>query len=289
MKELFRVLKQGVYASMQDKGRYGFRKYGMPVAGVMDSYAYRIGNDIFNHSIDVAALEVFLGGLSLEVLCDHSIVITGADLHVDLDGVDVPLWKSINLSKGQILNLKKPKEGSIAYIIPRGGFICEEVMGSKSAYPKGRIGSVLKKGDILTVANIEVTKQHRGLMFSEIPRYENEIVVRIWESPHLNLFKEESVNTFFNGQYSYRGGDRMGYYLSGPELQFNNGSDILSEATQFGTVQVPSNGQPIILMADAQTIGGYATIGKVCEEDLWKIAQLRNGGKIRFTKHIKTH
>lgn len=286
MKELFRVLKQGVYASMQDKGRYGFRKYGMPVAGVMDSYAYRIGNDILNHSDNVAALEIFLGGLSLEVLCDHSIVITGADLSADLDGVPVPLWKSFNISKGQILNVKKPKEGSVAYITPYGGFICEEIMGSRSAFPKGQIGSVLKKGDILSVVNQDIPKYKRGLMLSEIPRYENDVKVKVWESPHLHLFKEDSVKAFFDGQYTYRGGDRMGYYVSGPELQFINGSDILSEATQYGTIQVPSNGQPIILMADAQTIGGYATIGKVFEEDLWKIAQLRNGGKITFIKQL---
>lgn len=287
MKELFRVLKQGVYASMQDKGRFGFRKFGMPVAGVMDSFAYQVGNDIFNHTFNVAALELFLGGLSLEVLCDHSIVITGADLSAELDGSAVPLWKSFKVCKGQTLTFKKPNVGSIAYVIPFGGFICDEVMGSRSAFPKGQIGSVLKKGDVLSVANLDVTKHQRGLMLAEIPRYENEVEVMLWESPHLNLFKEESVSDFFNGQYTYRGGDRMGYYLSGPELQFINGSDILSEATQFGTVQVPSNGQPIILMADAQTIGGYATIGKVMEIDLWKIAQLRNGGKITFKKWEK--
>lgn len=284
MKELFRVLKQGVYASMQDKGRHGFRKYGMPVAGVMDSHAYRIGNDIFNHSTHVAALELFLGGLSLEVLSDHSIVITGADLSAELDGTAVPLWKSITILKGQTLTFNKPIAGTIAYIIPYGGFACEEIMGSRSAFPKGKIGCVIKKGDILSVHEIGRPKHHRGLMLSEIPHYQNEIELTLWESSHLNLFQEDSVKDFFNGQYTYRGGDRMGYYLSGPKLEFINGSDILSEATQFGTVQVPSNGQPIVLMADAQTIGGYATVGKVMDSDLWKIAQLKNGGKITFKR-----
>lgn len=286
MKELFRVLKQGVYASMQDKGRHGFRKYGMPVAGAMDSYAYRIGNEIFNHSTPVAALELFLGGLSLEVLCDHSIVITGADLSAELDGTPVPLWKSLDVCKGQTLSFNKPIAGSIAYIIPCGGFACDEIMGSRSVYPKGKIGCVIKKGDILSVHDTGRPKHHRGLMLSEIPRYENEVEVTLWESPHLNLFHEGSVKEFFEGQYTYRGGDRMGYYLSGPKMEFIHGSDILSEATQYGTVQVPSNGQPIVLMADAQTIGGYATMGKVMDSDLWKIAQLKNGGKITFKRRV---
>ena len=98
----------------------------------------------------------------------------------------------------------------------------------------------------------------------------------------MDLFEKSSVDTFLNASYTYRGGDRMGYFFNGPPLEFIDSGDIVSEATQFGTVQVPTNGQPIILMADAQTTGGYATIGTVSKADLPKVAQLKNGGTIRF-------
>lgn len=282
MKELFRVLKEGVYASLQDEGRIGYRAFGMPIAGPMDTNAFRLGNTIIGNSSNSAAIELFLGGLSLEVLSTHTITIGGADLRAEIDGQKAPLWKSITVYEGQILSFIHPLQGSIAYIFALGGFETPSIMGSRSAYPKAEIGCTLKKGTVLSVPDVVLPKHQRGLVATEIPTYEQEVEVAVWKSPHDALFQEESIQTFFHSEFTYKGGDRMGYYFNGPELHFNEKSDILSEATQFGTIQVPSNGQPVILMADAQTVGGYATIGKVTDADLWKIAQLRNGGKIRF-------
>ncbi|WP_313892646.1 biotin-dependent carboxyltransferase family protein [Psychrobacillus sp.] len=282
MKELFRVLKEGVYASLQDGGRIGYRAFGIPVAGPMDTNTFQLGNKIIGNSPNEAAIELFLGGLSLEILTTHMITIGGADLRAEIDGQKVPLWKSITVYKGQILSFIHPVHGSIAYIFASGGFDTSSIMGSKSAYPKAEIGCTLKKGAVLSVPNIVLPKYQRGLVATEIPTYEQEVEVAVWKSPHEVLFQEESIQAFFHSEFTYKGGDRMGYYFNGPELHFTEKSDILSEATQFGTIQVPSNGQPVILMADAQTLGGYATIGKVADADLWKIAQLRNGGKIRF-------
>ncbi|WP_144509620.1 biotin-dependent carboxyltransferase family protein [Bacillus sp. FJAT-22090] len=282
MKELFRVHKEGVYASLQDKGRKGYRAFGMPSAGPMDTYAFGLGNKIIGNSSNATAIELFLGGLSLEILAAHTIVIGGADLKAEIDGRQIPLWKTITVSKGQVLSFVKPMQGSIAYIFALGGFVTETIMGSNSAYIRAGIGDTLKKGTILSVPNIPQVNLRRGLITTEVPIYNREVEVSVWESPHLSLFKEDSIHTFFHSEYTYRGGDRMGYYFNGPKLHFIDKSDILSEATQFGTIQVPSNGQPVILMADAQTVGGYATIGKVADSDLWKVAQLRNGGKLTF-------
>jgi biotin-dependent carboxylase-like uncharacterized protein len=282
MKELFRVLKEAVYASLQDGGRIGYRAFGMPVAGPMDAHAFLLGNKIIGNSPNCAAIELFLGGLSLEVLTKHTIAICGADLHAEIDGIKIPLWRSINVHKGQVLSFKNPVEGSIAYLFAVGGFDAIPTMGSKSAYPKANIGSILKKGSVLSVPDLPLPKFQCGLVVSAIPTYSQEVEVAVWKSPHLSLFKKESIQTFFNTEYTYKGGDRMGYYINGSKLHFVDKSDILSEATQFGTIQVPSNGQPVILMSDAQTVGGYATIGKIADADLWKIAQLRIGGKIKF-------
>ena len=157
-------------------------------------------------------------------------------------------------------------------------------MGSQSVYPKGNIGSVLIKDEIIYGEEIELPKFNRGLVSTEIPAYFNEVEVNVWPSPHQEMFCDESIDEFFHTAYTLKTGDRMGYFFSGPQLEFKEKRNILSEATQCGTIQVPNNGQPIVLMADAQTVGGYPTIGKVSDDDLWKIAQLRSGGKVRFQR-----
>ncbi|MFC4802920.1 biotin-dependent carboxyltransferase family protein [Neobacillus sp. GCM10023253] len=279
---LLKVRKAGVYGSIQDKGRFGFQRFGVPVSGPMDAYAYEMGNYILGNPASSPALELFLGGQEFEALSDHRIVITGADLGAKVDGKAVPLWKTFSIHQGQSLKFTSPNKGSIAYVFPEGGFHSEELLGSASVYPKGLLGSSIKKDGILYAKKEKSTGFHRGLIPSEIPDYSDEVEVSVWISPHSEMFVPESLQEFFQTPYTMRSGDRMGYLLKGPELRFKNGGDILSEATQFGTIQVPNSGQPIILMADAQTIGGYATIGKIAKEDIWKIAQLRPGGKIRF-------
>lgn len=280
---LFKVKKAGVYGSIQDQGRFGYQRFGVPVSGPMDSYAYKYGNYILSNPSNSPALELFLGGQEMEVMSDHRIVITGADLGARVDGVLAPLWKSFTIYKGQTLSFTRPLKGSISYVIPEGGFFAEEILGSASVYPKGLLGSSLKKDIILYAQKDKTDKWQRGLIKSEVPDYSMNVTVKVWTSPHMDLFVSDSLEEFFQSSYTLKGGDRMGYLLNGPSLKFINGGDILSEATQFGTIQVPNSGQPIILMADAQTIGGYATIGKIVNEDLWKVAQLRTGSKIQFS------
>ncbi len=285
---LFRVIKAGVYASIQDSGRFGFRRFGMPVAGPMDRQAFQLGQEIMGNTDNGNALELFLGGLTLEVLMDHRIVITGADLGARIDGQKtVPLWKTFSISKGQTISFEKAKIGAIAYIIPEGGFLATEVLGSSSSYPRGLIGDPVMRETILYANTLKQQRLNRGLRLANIPNYAQSITIELFNSPHMDLFEETSVETFLNSTYTYRGGDRMGYFFNGPPLNFVGSGDIVSEATQFGTVQVPSNGQPIILMADAQTTGGYATIGTVVKADLSKVAQLKNGGQVRFTYQMQ--
>lgn len=283
---LFRVVKPGVYATIQDQGRFGYRHFGMPVSGPMDWQAFKLGQEIMNNGEKGNALEIFLGGLTLEVLTDHRIIITGADLGARIDGgIAVPLWKTFSVWKGQFLSFPNPVSGSIAYIIPEGGYAATEILGSSADYPRGLIGNPVNK-DVILYANTE--KQNvfnRGLVPKGIPDYSKEISIELFDSPHIGLFEKSSVETFLNSAYTYHGGDRMGYFFNGPPLEFVSSGDIVSESTQFGTVQVPTNGQPIILMADAQTTGGYATLGTVSKNDLPKVAQLRSGGTIHFSYH----
>lgn len=280
---LFRVVKSGVYATIQDRGRFGYRHFGMPVSGPMDWQAFQYGQGIINHRKSTNALELFLGGLTLEVLADHRIIITGADLGARINGEHVaPLWKTFKVLKGQTISFTKPICGAIAYIIPEGGYLTAEILGSTSSYPRGLIGEPVKKEMILYANSVLDKGLNRGLRLESIPNYEQDITVELFESPHIDLFTESSIVNFLKSTYTYRGGDRMGYFFNGDPLEFVESGDIVSEATQFGTVQVPTNGQPIILMADAQTTGGYATIGTVIKADLPKVAQLKNGGTVRF-------
>ena len=279
---LFKVKKSGTYGSIQDEGRFGYQRFGVPVSGPMDSKAYQLGQYIIGYGKNSPSLELFLGGQEFEILSDHRIVITGADLGATLDGAPVPTWKTFDIFKGQILSFTRPIEGSIAYVTPEGGFEAELMLGSASVYPKGLLGTPLKRDRILYAKRESGGGFQTGLCQSEVPLYSQQIRVKVWRSPHLAMFTEVALEEFFQSTYTLKMGDRMGYLLDGPKLDFVHSSDILSEATQFGTIQVPNSGQPIILMADAQTIGGYATIGKIASEDLWKVAQLSKGGEIKF-------
>ena len=284
---LFRVVKPGVYATIQDRGRFGYRHFGMPVSGPMDWQAFQLGQEIIDNGESNNALELFLGGLTLEVLSDHRIIIAGANLGALIDGEEVaPLWKTFSVLKGQMISFTKPISGAIAYIIPEGGYLATEILGSTSSYPRGLIGEPVKKETILYANSMKETRLNRGLRLESTPKYAQDITIELFESPHMELFTKTSVENFLNSIYTYRGGDRMGYFFNGTPLEFVESGDIVSEATQFGTVQVPTNGQPIILMADAQTTGGYATIGTVIKADLPKVAQLKNGGTIRFKFRI---
>lgn len=280
---LFRVIKPGVYASIQDRGRFGFRRFGMPVAGPMDPQAFQLGQEIMGNEEQKNALEIFLGGLTLEVLTNHRLIITGADLGAVIDEQQAaPLWKTFSIDKGQQISFTQPMTGAIAYVIPEGGFAAEMIIGSSSSYPRGMVGEPVGKETILYANTPKRKGFNRGLRLEDTPHYSQDITIELFKSPHMDLFEQSSVETFLNATYTHRGGDRMGYFFNGPPLTFLNSADIVSEATQFGTVQVPANGQPIILMADAQTTGGYATIGTVVKKDLPKVAQLRNGARVRF-------
>ncbi len=216
---LFRVVKSGVYATIQDEGRFGFRRFGMPVAGPMDRLAFQLGQDIIGNDDSRNALELFLGGLTVEVLTDHRIVIAGADLVVMIDGeTPAPLWKTFQIWKGQTISFSKPISGAIAYIIPEGGYAVKKILGSSSSYPRGLIGETVKKETILYANTSSQKRLNRGLLVDEIPRYELDITVELFKSPHIDLFEKSSVDTFLNASYTYRGGIEWVISLTGPRL-----------------------------------------------------------------------
>ncbi|WP_080846030.1 5-oxoprolinase subunit C family protein [Cytobacillus gottheilii] len=279
---ILKVRKPGIYSSFQDLGRRGYQKYGIPISGALDRKAFSLGNYIMRNDQNAAALEILLQGLELEVLSQHRLLFTGREINATLDSKPLPMWKTFTVQKGQILKIGGNQESKISYLIPETGFHAPQFLNSSSVFPKGKLGKLLSKDMILYAAGPASTGGERGLIADEIPLYQSEVTVNVWKSAHQHLFTQNAINAFESSEYVLKTGDRMGFFLSGPLLQAEEGHDILSEAVQFGSIQVPKSGQPIILMADAQTIGGYTTIGKAAEEDLWKLAQLPIGGKVRF-------
>jgi antagonist of KipI len=287
-KALFRVKKPGLLTTIQDDGRTGFQQYGIVVAGAMDPFSMKIANILVGNDLNEGTLEVTLMGPTLEVLEDTVIAICGANLSPTVNGEKAPLWKSFQVKKGQQLEFGVPEEGARTYISVAGGFDIPNVMGSKSTYLKAGIGGLhgqaLKKDTILYGIDCDFCKVGRSLHVAEIPHYKKEISVRVVLGPHLNSFTEASIETFLSSTYTVSSqSDRMGYRLKGAKLEHKTSADIISEAIPLGGVQVPENGEPIILMADRQTTGGYTRIGTVISSDIPLIAQASPGCTIHFT------
>jgi antagonist of KipI len=281
---LFEVKKAGMLTTIQDLGRIGFQKYGVPVTGAMDPFALQVANILVGNPKDEGCMEITVMGPELIVLSNFTAALTGADLSPKLNGEPIAMWKSFELKKGDRLEFGTPKLGMRAYLSVAGGFDVPVIMGSKSTYTKAGIGKIISKGDKLYGYAVDGTAGV-GLFHTEIPSYQKEVELRVISGPHTDRFTEEGLNTFFNEVHSVSAkSDRMGYRLESPAITHKNGADIWSDAIPLGGVQVPASGNPIILMADRQTTGGYTRIATVISVDIPIAAQLIPGAKIRFKK-----
>lgn len=285
MTVIVKVLKPGLQTTVQDLGRYGFQRYGISPSGAMDAYSMKMANFLVGNSIEEAVLEATLIGPELEVLEDVSAAICGGNLSPKLDGHDLPMWKCLKFKKGQVLSFGKWKEGARAYISFAGGIDVPLVLGSKSTFINGKFGGyegrALLEGDILN--GTPVTRVNRYIHPDLVPKFEKELTVRVILGPHLEKFTHEALELFLSEEYTISPqSNRMGYQLNGPKLEHQGGADIISEAVPFGGIQVPASGQPIILMAERQTTGGYARIGTILSADLPKLAQALPGTRVRF-------
>ena len=279
MTPLFEVLEPGILTTVQDLGRVGWQRQGVGTAGAMDRFALEVGNLLVGNPRGEAALEIGLGGLRLRCLKDWIVAVTGADL-----GAGLPLWKSVRVRKGEELFFKSSVRGVWAYVSIAGGLAAEKVMGSKSTCLRGKIGRPVGKGDILGAGVPDPSsREGRGLATGEIPEYSASATVRVVLGPEEERFPEESMRTFLSSPFEVTAqSNRMGYRLRGPALRHKGAADILSDAVATGTIQVPADGQPIVLLADRQTTGGYSKIATVISADLPALAQTRPGAKVSF-------
>lgn len=281
-----RILDSGPLATVQDAGRFGYQDRGVPVSGAMDLQAFRIANSLAGNDETAACIEITWGGFQAEFMDRACISVTGADPKPRLNGHVFPCWSGIRVQKGDILETDIAESGCRIYLGVSGGVDVPVVMGSRSTYLRGgfggHLGRALQAGDILPIgrgSRALIPKCPQGF----IPAYTKNPLIRVVMGPQAETLIPESLNDFLSMPYEVTDRwDRMGYSLKGPVLTHAGQADIVSDGTVFGAIQVPGNGQPIVLMADRQTIGGYAKPAAVVSVDLPILAQLVPGDSIRF-------
>lgn len=284
-----RILNAGPLSTVQDAGRYGFRRYGMPVSGPMDWFAFQVANRLVGNSSGDAAIEFSLGGLTFTLDADGLIAVTGS-VQVWVDRAPLPAWMAIWVRSGQEIRLMTAPYGCWGYLAVAGGLLTPPVLGSRATYLRGGLGGMegrpLEPGDCILCGEGEKNSRHRAgcrLVAESIPVYSQQVTVRVVRGPQYHWFEGLEQEAFFQMEYGIdEKSDRMGYRLIGSEAKPRAG-DLLSEGMLPGSVQVPPDGRPIVLMADSPTTGGYPKIATLIQADLPAFSQLTPGeGRVRF-------
>lgn len=285
---VLRVEDPGPFTLIQDLGRSGRRAVGVPVSGAMDRFAIAAANLLVGNPDAAAALECALAGPTLVALANCLVAVAGADFAPLLNGNEVPAWTSLFLAEGDRLSFGGRRSGARAYVAVAGGLAADRWLGSAATYllvGRGGVhGRPLKAGDQLQLANAAPRPSvvGRSLPESARPAYSAEPEVRATAGPHVRRLSTAARRAFFRERWAVSSdSDRMGYRLEGPKLDIK-GAELLSFGLAMGCVQVPASGQPILLMADHQTAGGYPVIAGVARADLPLVAQLLPGDHLRF-------
>ncbi len=284
-----KVKAPGGFTTIQDRGRFGFQQMGVPISGVLDSFAFHTANLLVGNDERCAVLEITVMGPTLEIKKKMDIALTGAKMGMTLNDEPVEQWKSIRVKPGDILSISQVQQGCRAYLAVSGGIKVPKIMGSFSTYVGGKIGGFqgrpLKKEDILETHDTQLLKKMRTLPGEYIPQYPTQAVIRVISGPQDNYFDMDKTPLFESDYMVTPKADRMGYRLQGKTvaLRSNMPQSIVSEPSMPGSIQVPPDGQPIILLVE-QTVGGYAKIATVISTDLSRVAQTTPGDTLKFKK-----
>lgn len=288
------VVRPGMLTTVQDLGRWGAQSNGVPVAGPMDEYSHRLANRLVGNPSSAAALEVTLMGPELQTNADVICAVAGATFTLTVGSAAVPMHAVFALRLGATLKFGARAAGARAYLAVRGGFDLPTVFDSRATSLISRMGPfggrALKAGDVLPIApNAMLTPPGASAEPDMVPLSlpAGGATLRVVVGPQERFFTARAFGTLFGSRYVITpASNRMGYRLDGPGLEHagraDGVSDLLSDATPIGSLQVPASGQPILLMADRQTTGGYPKIGVVIGADLPLAGQLAPGDWIQF-------
>lgn len=291
------VVKPGMLSTFQDLGRTGSQHLGVPACGAMDSRSHRFANLLVGNTHDAPTLEVTLMGPTLRFEAACCLAICGADLSPALNGIPVLNHRTLIVHAGDELSFGPRRTGMRAYIAWHGGPALTPVLGSASTDLRGGFGGLegrgLRAGDhfelnrTLDIAHLDevqaLNQALRLVLPAALVPAVAEQPIRLIPHPMMRLFDPEAWTRLTQDAFRiHAASDRMGYRLEGPELSLQDRTPLLSEGTSMGTIQVPPDGQPIILMPDRQTTGGYAKIASVASVDLPAIAQCMPGEALHF-------
>lgn len=277
---MIEVLQAGFLSSIQDLGRFGYRNYGVPVSGAMDSVSANLGNALLNNDLNCAVLEITLIGPKLKFLADTIIVLTGGDFSAKLNDQPIARFKQISIKKGAIISLKSASEGQRGYMAIHGGFRTALVLNSRSYYSGITDKFRIVTGDKLPFNAISEEVKHFGTIRKPEMFY-NALEIEVEKGPDLDLFSETEKNKLFLSNYSIsKDSNRMGIRLE--ESVVKHHKSIITGPVMPGTVQLTNNGNLIVLMKDAQTTGGYPRVMQLSEKAIAHIAQKRTNEQIKF-------
>lgn len=294
MSTVFQVLSPGFLTTVQDKGRFGYRSIGMPVAGALDQYSYRVANLLVGNDQDAACLEITFLGPTLRALDSAVIALTGGAFQATLNGKPLPQWQAVEVKKNDIITVSEAVAGFRGYLAVAGGFDVPFVMGSRSTYLRGKIGGLegrpLQAGDELEVGlPLREPRHYIGKFIPSeyIPKYNASgiVTLRVIMGPQENCFSQKGLQDFLMSTYTVTSeSDRMGCRLGGTSVEHlsKDHAQIISDGIPPGAVQIPGDGMPIIMLADAQTTGGYPKIATVCTVDLPLVSQCKPGDEVHF-------
>jgi len=288
---MLEVIEGGFLTTVQDAGRFGWGHFGVPPAGPMDPFAFRAANLLVGNPPDAAGLEITLAGPVLRASCDCLVAICGAEFDVWVGSLPVPTWHAVFVRAGYEIRFGQRRSGARACLAMSGGIALSDFLGSCATYLPGGFGGfegrALRAGDQLFLgryrdSDLLIRAGKAWLRSARLP-YSPNPTLRVVMGPQDDHFTSEGLATFLESEYGVtQSSDRMGYRLSGPMIAHQGRADIVSDGVITGSVQIPGDGQPIVMMADHQTTGGYPKIAAVIRADLPLLAQCLPGDRVRF-------
>jgi antagonist of KipI len=283
---MIRVLDPGPQTTVQDGGRRGQLRYGIPPSGPVDARSFALANRLVGNPDDAAGLEFTLMGPRLRAESSCVMAVTGADAPITLNDAAAAAWMTLRLHAGDVVKIGAARAGVRGYVAIAGGIDVPPVLGSRATYLRGRLGGLegraLRRDDVLRVGTGGAVRG-RAVPARMIPDWREEPELRVVLGPQADRFTEAGVAAFLGGVYEVLPqSDRMGARLQGPRIAHARGHDIVSDGIALGAVQVPGDGQPIVLLVDRQSTGGYTKIATVCSFDIPRIGQAKPGQRVRF-------
>jgi len=277
-----KIIKPGIFSTIQDTGRYGYMHQGISVSGALDEYSYHLGNFILNNHKNCASIEVTYGDFSFVSLDNIHICVTGAETEISVNNQPHHLNKVMTLNQGDIFEIKCPKKAIRNYVCIKGGIDSEIFYNSRSCNVREAIGKKITKDQVIKTFQVD-KDNFNSIDPSLAPKYENDLTtLRVLPAYQFHEFSDKDKALFFSQFYSIsKDFDRTGVRLNGKKM-IDVLSGVISEGISVGSIEITPQGMPIILMRDAPTIGGYPKIGTVISLDLPYLAQSGFGKKVKF-------